>query len=59
MLVVEDDSPDHVDSHRTILYNTTIATAIADHLEENPEVFLLGSESFRKAGKNPPPPAES
>lgn len=42
-----------------ILYNTTIATAIADRLIENSEVFLLGGESFRKAGKNPSPPAES
>jgi len=42
-----------------VLHNTTIATAIADRLVENSEVFLLGGESFRKAGKNPsPPPAE-
>jgi len=41
-----------------ILYNTTIATAIADRLVENSEVFLLGGESVRKP-KNPPPPAES
>ena len=42
-----------------VLHNTTIATAIADRLVENSEVFLLGGESFRKSGKNPsPPPAE-
>ena len=39
-----------------VLHNTTIATAIADRLVENSEVFLLGGESFRKAGKNPSPP---
>ena len=42
-----------------ILYNTTIATAIADRLVENSEVFLLGGDSFRKAAQNPLPPAES
>jgi len=42
-----------------ILYNTTIATAIADRLVENSEIFLLGGESVRKTGKNPSPPAES
>ena len=42
-----------------ILYNTTIATAIADRLVENSEIFLLGGESYRKAGKHPSPPAES
>ena len=42
-----------------ILYNTTIATAIADRLVENSEVFLLGGDSFRKAAKNPLPPAKS
>ena len=36
-----------------ILYNTTIATAIADRLVENSEVFLLGGDSLRKANKNP------
>jgi hypothetical protein len=41
-----------------ILYNTTIATAIADRLVENSEVFLLGGDSLRKANQNPPPPAE-
>lgn len=41
-----------------ILYNTTIATAIADRLVENSEIFLLGGESLRKAGKNPAPPAD-
>jgi DNA replication protein DnaC len=40
-----------------ILYNTTIATAIADRLVENSEVFLLGGDSLRKANKNPNPPA--
>ena len=32
-----------------ILYNTTIAAAIADRLVENSEIFLLGGESLRKA----------
>ena len=41
-----------------ILFNTTIATAIADRLVENPEIFLLGGDSLRKANKNPNPPAE-
>ena len=41
-----------------ILYNTTIATAIADRLVENSEVFLLGGDSLRKANKHSPPPAE-
>jgi DNA replication protein DnaC len=43
-----------------ILYNITIATAIADRLVENSEVFLLGGESLRKANKglNSNPPAE-
>jgi len=41
-----------------ILYNTTIATAIADRLVENSEVFLLGGDSLRKANKNPNPPAD-
>jgi len=40
-----------------ILFNTTIATAIADRLVENSEVFLLGGESLRKP-KNPNPSAE-
>lgn len=31
-----------------ILYNTTIATAIADRLVENSEIFLLGGDSLRK-----------
>jgi DNA replication protein DnaC len=31
-----------------ILYNTTIATAIADRLVENSEIFLLGGESLPK-----------
>ncbi|MCZ2157461.1 MAG: ATP-binding protein, partial [Bryobacterales bacterium] len=40
-----------------ILFNTTIATAIADRLVENSEIFLLGGESMRKP-KHPQPPAE-
>jgi len=40
-----------------ILYNTTIATAIADRLVENSEIFLLGGESLRKGNRNPNPPA--
>jgi DNA replication protein DnaC len=39
-----------------ILFNTTIATAIADRLVENSEIFLLGGDSLRKP-KNPNPPA--
>jgi DNA replication protein DnaC len=31
-----------------ILHNTTIATAIADRLIENSEIFLLGGDSLRK-----------
>jgi DNA replication protein DnaC len=38
-----------------ILYNTTIATAIADGLVENSEIFLLGGESLRKGNKSLPP----
>jgi DNA replication protein DnaC len=41
-----------------ILYNTTIATAIADRLVENSEIFLLGGDSLRKAKKSSNPPAE-
>jgi len=41
-----------------ILFNTTIATAIADRLVENSEIFLLGGDSLRKPSKNPNPPAE-
>jgi len=41
-----------------ILFNTTIATAIADRLVENSEIFLLGGDSLRKANKNSPPPEE-
>jgi DNA replication protein DnaC len=37
-----------------ILFNTTIATAIADRLVENSEIFLLGGDSLRKPKKNPP-----
>jgi len=40
-----------------ILYNTTIATAIADRLMENSEIFLLGGDSLRKGNRNPNPPA--
>ena len=39
-----------------ILYNTTIATAIADRLVENSEIFLLGGDSLRKGNKSQPPP---
>ena len=38
-----------------ILHNTTIATAIADRLVENSEVFLLGGESLRKGKKSETP----
>ncbi len=41
-----------------ILFNTTIATAIADRLVENSEIFLLGGDSLRKAGKHPTSPEE-
>jgi DNA replication protein DnaC len=41
-----------------ILYNTTIATAIADRLVENSEIFLLGGDSLRKASKNSGSPEE-
>ena len=41
-----------------ILYNTTIATAIADRLVENSEIFLLGGDSLRKTNKNPSPSAD-
>jgi DNA replication protein DnaC len=41
-----------------ILYNTTIATAIADRLVENSEIFLLGGDSLRKTNKTPNPPAD-
>jgi len=40
-----------------ILYNTTIAAAIADRLVENSEIFLLAGESLRKAQKGWPPAA--
>ena len=40
-----------------ILYNTTIATAIADRLVENSEIFLLGGESLRKGNKTSDPQA--
>src|SRR6202048_4723962 len=40
-----------------ILYNTTIATAIADRLVENSEIFLLGGDSLRKSNSKPNPPA--
>ncbi len=42
-----------------ILHNTTIATAIADRLVENSEVFLLGGDSLRKAHKHCSPPASA
>jgi DNA replication protein DnaC len=38
-----------------ILHNTTIATAIADRLVENSEIFLLGGDSFRKGNKDQTP----
>jgi len=38
-----------------ILFNTTIATAIADRLVENSEIFLLGGDSLRKASKSSSP----
>jgi hypothetical protein len=38
-----------------ILYNTTIATAIADRLVENSEIFLLGGESLRKGNQTSDP----
>jgi DNA replication protein DnaC len=41
-----------------ILFNTTIATAIADRLVENSEIFLLSGDSLRKASKNPTSPEE-
>ena len=41
-----------------ILFNTTIATAIADRLVENSEIFLLGGDSMRKASRNSNPPEE-
>ena len=41
-----------------ILFNTTIATAIADRLVENSEIFLLGGESLRKASRDSAPPEE-
>jgi len=41
-----------------ILHNTTIATAIADRLVENSEIFLLGGDSVRKPKQHSNPPAE-
>jgi DNA replication protein DnaC len=41
-----------------ILFNTTIATAIADRLVENSEIFLLGGDGMRKASRNSSPPEE-
>ena len=41
-----------------ILFNTTIATAIADRLVENSEIFLLGGDSLRKANKHSRSPTE-
>jgi len=38
-----------------ILFNTTIATAIADRLVENSEIFLLGGDSLRKPKTSNPP----
>ena len=39
-----------------ILHNATLATAIADRLVENSEIFLLGGDSLRKGNKSQPPP---
>lgn len=36
-----------------ILFNTTIATAIADRLVENSQIFLLGGPSIRRPKKEP------
>jgi DNA replication protein DnaC len=41
-----------------ILYNTTIATAIADRLVEKSEIFVVGGDSLRKTNKNPNPPSD-
>src|SRR5260221_1102071 len=41
-----------------ILFNTTIATAIADRLAENSKILLLGGDSLRKAKKNLDPPVD-
>jgi DNA replication protein DnaC len=40
-----------------VLYNTTIATAIADRLVENSEIFLLGGDSLRKGNSKSNSPA--
>ena len=40
-----------------VLYNTTVATAIADRLVENSEIFLLGGDSLRKGNSKSNPPA--
>ena len=39
------------DDWGNILFNTTIAAAIADRPIENSEIFLLGGDSLRKANK--------
>ena len=41
-----------------ILHNPTIATAIADRLVENSEIFLLGGDSLAKTNKNANPPSD-
>ena len=41
-----------------LLFNTTIATALAGRLAENSEIFLLGGDSLRKASRNSNPPEE-
>jgi len=41
-----------------ILHNTTIATAIADRLVEQAQVFLLEGPSFRQKGHAPKAPAD-
>lgn len=42
-----------------ILFNTTIATAIADRLVENSEILLLGGDSLHKPSKSPDPPGRA
>ena len=42
-----------------ILYNTTIATAIADRLVENSEIFLLGSWPLHSSARWPSRPLPS
>src|SRR5258708_20197234 len=44
---------------RNIIYNTTIATAIADRLLENSEIFLLVDDNLRKGNTSHPPTQSS